>query len=142
MIVTHDHAVDQRLVQALIRKPLCFLGMIGSIPKQRKFALRLRARGFADEEIARLHTPLGLAIGAATPEEIAVSVVAQLVAVRRGAAVEPGWVPPARRAGEAPEGAREAAGEERAVNARAAARVGRPEGTGATPAPNDREVRR
>ncbi|HEY2956345.1 MAG TPA: XdhC family protein [Candidatus Eisenbacteria bacterium] len=138
VIVTHDHAVDQRLVQALIRKPLCFLGMIGSIPKQRKFALRLRARGFADEEIARLHTPLGLAIGAATPEEIAVSVVAQLVAVRRGAAVEPGWVPPARRAGEAPEGA----GEERALDDRAAARVGRPEGTGATPAPNDREVRR
>jgi len=97
VIVTHDHALDQRIVQALLRKPLRFLGMIGSIPKQRKFALRLRARGFADEEIARLHTPLGLAIGAATPEEIAVSVLAQLIAVRRGLRVEPGWVPPQRR---------------------------------------------
>ena len=65
-VVTHDHAID----------------------------LRLRAIGYRDEEIARLHTPLGLSIGAATPEEIAVSVLAQLIAVRRGAPVEPGWVPP------------------------------------------------
>src|SRR5262245_26400184 len=46
VVVTHDHAVDQRLVQALLARPLRFLGMIGSIPKQRKFALRLKARGF------------------------------------------------------------------------------------------------
>jgi len=94
VIVTHDHALDQGLVEALLRAPLGFLGMVGSIPKQRKFALRLRARGFSDEEIARLHTPLGLAIGADTPDEIAVSAVAQLIAARRGAPVEPGWVPP------------------------------------------------
>lgn len=96
VVVTHDHALDQRLVQALIRSPLEFLGMIGSIPKQRKFALRLRARGFSDAEIARLHTPLGLPIGADTPDEIAVSVVAELIAARRGVAVGAGWVPPAR----------------------------------------------
>jgi xanthine dehydrogenase accessory factor len=93
-VVTHDHALDHRLVQVLLRRPLRFLGMIGSLPKQRKFALRLRAHGYGDEDIARLHTPLGLSIGASTPEEIAVSVVAQLVAVRRGVSVEPGWVPP------------------------------------------------
>jgi xanthine dehydrogenase accessory factor len=85
VVVTHDHALDQRLVQTLLERRLRFLGMIGSIPKQRKFALRLKARGFGPEQIARLHTPLGLEIGAQTPEEIAVSVVAQLVAVRRGA---------------------------------------------------------
>ena len=98
VIVTHDHALDQRLVQDLLRTPLRFLGMIGSIPKQRKFALRLRARGFSDAEIARLRTPLGLPIGADTPEEIAVSVVAELIAARRGANVAAGWVPPARGA--------------------------------------------
>lgn len=92
-VVTHDHALDHRIVQVLLKRPLKFLGMIGSLPKQRKFALRLRARGYSDEEIVRLHTPLGLSIGAATPEEIAVSVVAQLVAVRRGAAIAPGWLP-------------------------------------------------
>jgi xanthine dehydrogenase accessory factor len=96
VVVTHDHALDQRIVQHLLRKPLRFIGMIGSVPKQRKFALRLRARGFGDDEIARLHTPLGLPIGAATPEEIAVSVMAQLVSVRRGGEAAPGWVPPSR----------------------------------------------
>ena len=96
VVVTHDHALDQRLVQALLRHPLAFLGMIGSVPKQRKFALRLRARGFTDAEIARLHTPLGVSIGADTPEEIAVSVMAELIAVRRGLAQSPGWTPPAR----------------------------------------------
>jgi len=100
VVVTHDHALDQRLVQDLLRRPLRFVGMIGSLPKQRKFALRLRARGFGDADIARLRTPLGVAIGAATPEEIAVSVMAEMIAVRRGVPVGEGWVPPALRAPE------------------------------------------
>lgn len=98
VIVTHDHALDQRLVQQLLPRPLKFLGMIGSIPKQRKFALRLRARGYSDADIARLRTPLGVAIGASTPEEIAVSVVGELIATRRGATPAAGWVPPVRAA--------------------------------------------
>ncbi|MEO5617715.1 MAG: XdhC family protein [Candidatus Eisenbacteria bacterium] len=98
VVATHDHALDQRLVQTLLRRPLRFLGMIGSIPKQRKFALRLRARGFSDVEIARLHTPLGISIGADTPEEIAVSVMAELIAVRRGLQPAAGWTPPVRSA--------------------------------------------
>lgn len=92
VIATHDHAMDQQIVQHLMARPLRFLGMIGSVPKQRKFALRLKARGFAEEAIARLHTPLGLAIGADTPEEIAVSAVAQMIAVRRGARITPDWL--------------------------------------------------
>jgi xanthine dehydrogenase accessory factor len=83
VVVTHDHACDQRVVQELLRRPLRFLGMIGSVAKRRKFALRLRARGFSDAEIARLRSPLGAAIGAQTPEEIAVSVMAELIAARR-----------------------------------------------------------
>ncbi len=101
VIVTHDHALDQRLVQHLLPRSLRFIGMIGSIPKQRKFALRLRARGFADHDIARLRTPLGVAIGASTPEEIAVSVMGELIATRRGATPAAGWVPPARPMGDA-----------------------------------------
>ena len=96
VVVTHDHALDQRLVQALLRRPARFLGMIGSVPKQRKFALRLKAKGFTDAEIARLQTPLGVSIGADTPEEIAVSVMAQVIAVRRGAATPAAWTPPVR----------------------------------------------
>ena len=92
VIATHDHALDQQIVQHLMARPLKFLGMIGSVPKQRKFALRLKARGFAEQAIARLHTPLGIAIGADTPEEIAVSAMAQMIAVRRGANVLPDWL--------------------------------------------------
>ena len=94
VVVTHDHALDQRIVQELLRRPLKFVGMIGSVPKQRKFALRLRSRGFSDAEIARLRTPLGMPIGADTPEEIAVSAMGELIAARRGASVTQGWTPP------------------------------------------------
>lgn len=97
IVTTHDHALDQRLVQHLLPKPFRFVGMVGSLAKQRKFALRLAARGFNPEQISRLRTPLGLAIGAQTPEEIAVSVLAELIAVRRGGKPERGWVPSGRR---------------------------------------------
>ncbi len=97
VVVTHDHALDQKLVQELLRRPLKFVGMIGSVPKQRKFALRLRARGFSDEQIARLRTPLGMPIGADTPEEIAVSAMGELIAARRGVAIAEGWTPPLPR---------------------------------------------
>jgi xanthine dehydrogenase accessory factor len=98
IVVTHDHALDQRLVQALLPRPLKFIGLVGSVPKQRKFALRLRARGFSDADLARLRCPLGTPIGAQTPEEIAVSVVGELIAVRRGASTAVGWTPPLRPA--------------------------------------------
>jgi xanthine dehydrogenase accessory factor len=93
VVMTHDHAIDQRVVEALLARPLRFVGMIGSLAKQRKFALRLKARGFPPAAIARLHTPLGAAIGAQTPEEIAISVMAQLIESRRAGAVTPD-VPP------------------------------------------------
>jgi xanthine dehydrogenase accessory factor len=93
-VVTHDHALDGQVVRILIRRPLGFLGMVGSRAKQRAFVGRLRADGATDVELARLRTPLGLAIGANTPEEIAVSVVAQLIAARRGVPIEAGWERP------------------------------------------------
>lgn len=97
IVTTHDHALDQRLVQLLLPMPAKFTGMVGSVAKQRKFALRLRARGFSDDMITRLRTPLGLSLGARTPEEIAVSVLAELISVRRGGTPERGWTPrPAR----------------------------------------------
>jgi xanthine dehydrogenase accessory factor len=102
-VVTHDHALDHRVVKQLLGRPLRFLGMVGSRSKMRTFADALRAAGHGEEEIARLHTPLGLSIGATTPEEIAVSVLAQLIAVRRGAAIAPGWLtsPDAQRPAQA-----------------------------------------
>ena len=84
LIVTHDHGLDQDLVQALLPRPLAWLGMIGSRAKVAKFFVRLRAAGMDPLLFRRLSAPVGLDIGAETPEEIAISILAELVRVRRG----------------------------------------------------------
>jgi xanthine dehydrogenase accessory protein XdhC len=85
LIVTRDHAVDQRILEALIeRDDLAYLGMIGSRGKVGRFRKRLDAKGLGgDAAWARLHAPIGLDLGAETPEEIAIAVAAELVALRR-----------------------------------------------------------
>jgi xanthine dehydrogenase accessory factor len=85
LIVTRDHAVDQRILEQLIdRDDLAYLGMIGSRGKVGRFRKRLAMKGLADDaRWARLRAPIGLDLGAETPEEIAVAVVAELIALRR-----------------------------------------------------------
>lgn len=83
VVVTHDHGTDQRLVERALRRKPRYLAMVGS---QRKAALtrqRLEARGFAPDLIALMRSPAGLDIGAETPGEIALSIVAEMVSVRR-----------------------------------------------------------
>ena len=99
VVVTHDHTLDQRLIERLMEAPPKFLGMVGSLAKQRKFVQRLRARGVAEDSIARMRSPLGVAIGAATPEEIAISVMAELIAARRGVEVGTAGAAPRRHEG-------------------------------------------
>jgi xanthine dehydrogenase accessory factor len=82
-VVTHDHALDQECVEALLRKPCAYLGVIGSRRKAERFKMRLRAAGFSDEELTKMVSPMGVAIHALTPQEIAVSIVAELVSIRR-----------------------------------------------------------
>jgi xanthine dehydrogenase accessory factor len=82
-IVTHDHPLDQACIEALLRKKAAYLGVIGSRRKAERFKLRLTAAGFSPDEIARMKSPMGLAISALTPVEIAVSIVAELISVRR-----------------------------------------------------------
>lgn len=84
LLVTHEHALDQDLLQALLPRTWAWLGLIGSRAKAAKFFLRLRAAGVDEALFARVSTPVGLDIGAETPEEIAVSIAAELVRVRRG----------------------------------------------------------
>jgi len=86
VVVTHDHDLDEAIVAGLLRRPLRYLGCIGSVRKGAKFRQRLAARGFTEEEVGRMRTPMGLDIGALLPDEIAVSVVAELIATRRSAA--------------------------------------------------------
>jgi xanthine dehydrogenase accessory factor len=82
VIVTRDHAQDQALLEQLIGRDLAYLGLIGSRRKIEMFKQRLVAKGFDAARFDRLHAPIGLDIGAQTPEEIAVSIVAQLIQAR------------------------------------------------------------
>ncbi len=94
LIVTRDHAIDQELLERLIGcDTLGYLGMIGSRGKVGRFRKRLEAKGLLADPARwkRLHAPIGLDIGAETPEEIAVAIAAELIAHRRGRAAVGDW---------------------------------------------------
>ena len=82
-ITTHDHPLDQAVVEALLNKPSAYLGVIGSRRKAERFRMRIKATGAEDAALDRIRSPMGVAIGALTPEEIAVSIVGELIQVRR-----------------------------------------------------------
>ncbi|MDZ7374692.1 MAG: XdhC/CoxI family protein [candidate division KSB1 bacterium] len=84
VIVTHGHSHDDEVLQALVQKDLAYLGMIGSRRKVQIAFENLRKLGVPEERIARIRAPMGLDIGAETPEEIAISVLAEIVALRHG----------------------------------------------------------
>lgn len=88
LIVTRDHARDEQALAALLRRPHAYLGMIGSRRKVhailRRIVHRERQQGRGVPDLSRVHAPVGLALGGRTPGEIAVSIVAELVACRRG----------------------------------------------------------
>ncbi len=81
--VTRGHAMDEEVVAEALRTPARYVGMIGSRRKVAAVTERLRQRGFTEEELGRLHAPIGIDIAAETVEEIAVSIVAEMIAVRR-----------------------------------------------------------
>jgi xanthine dehydrogenase accessory factor len=85
VITTREHRIDQELLRAVIDLPWAYLGLIGSRTKVEKFRQRLLARGVSAEALARVRMPVGLDLGARTPEEIAVSILAEVIAVRRAA---------------------------------------------------------
>lgn len=75
--------MDEDVVAGALRTEARYIGLIGSKRKVAAVMDRLRARGFSDRDLARVHAPVGLDINADTVEEIAVSLLAQLIAVRR-----------------------------------------------------------
>jgi xanthine dehydrogenase accessory factor len=86
IVVTRGHKGDEEALAACLGKGLRFLGLLASRPKFVHIASALEERGVSAEELATIHAPLGLQLGAVTPEEIAVSVLAEMIAVRRGVA--------------------------------------------------------
>ncbi len=94
VVVTRGHKGDTDALAACLGKGLRFVGLLASRPKFVHVAAALEGRGIPPEEVAKVHAPLGLELGAVSPEEIAVSVLAEMIAVRRG--VDPAAVRPMR----------------------------------------------
>jgi xanthine dehydrogenase accessory factor len=87
VLITMDHVSDEAALRRVIDSPARYVGMIGSRHKCDVIMGHLRADGFGEETLARVHAPIGLDLGGPTPEEIAVSILAEIIAVRRGGKV-------------------------------------------------------
>jgi xanthine dehydrogenase accessory factor len=83
VIVTRGHRDDMRVLAWAVRTQARYIGMIGSKRKVLSVYQALEKEGYAPEEFSRVYAPMGLEIGALSPEEIAISITAELVAVRR-----------------------------------------------------------
>jgi len=83
VIVTRGHREDMRVLRWAVQTPAGYVGMIGSKRKTIKIFEELQKEGVAAKLFERVHAPIGLDIGAITPEEIAISIVAELIAKRR-----------------------------------------------------------
>ncbi|GAB7051889.1 XdhC family protein [Catenuloplanes indicus] len=88
-VLTHDPRFDVPLLTAALRLPVAYVGAMGSRRTHEDRLTRLRAAGLTDAELGRLHSPIGLDLGARTPPEIALSIAAEIVAQRRGGAGVP-----------------------------------------------------
>ena len=85
-VLSHDDKFDVPALTTALNSPAGYVGAIGSRGTRERRDRRLREAGVTDEQIARIHGPIGLDIGAQTPEEIALAILAQIVAARRGKA--------------------------------------------------------
>jgi xanthine dehydrogenase accessory factor len=83
VVLAHDPKLDEPALAAALRSPAFYVGALGSKKNQAARHERLAAAGFGPADLARIHGPIGLAIGARTPAEIAVAIIAEIVARRR-----------------------------------------------------------
>lgn len=83
-IVTRGHSEDEQCLRAVLASDADYVGLIGSKRRTNIVLQRLRESGAAEEKLENVHAPVGLDIGAVTPEEVALAIMAEIVAVRRG----------------------------------------------------------
>ncbi len=84
VLVTRGHKQDELSLRCLVERPAAYLGMIGSKRRTGAVLQHLADDGFNPEALARVRTPIGLDIGAETPEEMAISILAEIIASRHG----------------------------------------------------------
>jgi xanthine dehydrogenase accessory factor len=85
VVLTHDPKLDDPALAVALRSPAFYVGALGSTRTHGKRLARLREAGLAEAELARIHGPIGLAIGAKSPAEIAIAVLAQMTQALHGA---------------------------------------------------------
>lgn len=83
-VVTRGHSEDETCMRAVMATGADYVGLIGSKRRTRIVLKRLRENGASPEQLEKVHAPIGLDIGAVTPEEVALAIIAEIVAVRRG----------------------------------------------------------
>ena len=84
VMVTPHHTLDEKVLAVLAERPVAYVGLIGSRRRTAHTFERAREAGISDDFLERVYTPIGLDIGAETPREIAVSILAEIIAVQRG----------------------------------------------------------
>jgi xanthine dehydrogenase accessory factor len=82
VIVTRGHQNDEKVLEWAVTTPAAYIGMIGSKRKIHVAFEYLKTKGITQEQLDRVHSPIGLSIGAETPEEIAVAIIAEIIQVR------------------------------------------------------------
>jgi xanthine dehydrogenase accessory factor len=84
VLITTDHTSDEAAQRFALTTPARYIGMIGSRAKCQTILDHLRADGYGDDALSRVFAPIGLDLGGPSPEEIAVAILAEVIAVRRG----------------------------------------------------------
>ena len=84
VLITTDHVSDEAALRQVIDSPVPYIGMIGSRAKCQTILNHLRADGYDESALARVYAPIGLDLGGPTAEEIAVAILAEIIAVRQG----------------------------------------------------------
>lgn len=83
VLITTDHISDEAALRFSIRSPAPYIGMIGSIAKCKSILEHLRADGIPEEDLDRVYAPIGLDLGGTSPQEIAVAILAEIIACRQ-----------------------------------------------------------
>ncbi|MEN8121603.1 MAG: XdhC family protein [Bacteroidota bacterium] len=82
IIMTNQHVSDKDVLSSLIRNEYKYIGLMGSKKKVQKLFAELKTEGYSDEELKKVHSPIGISIKSETPEEIAISIAAEIIMVK------------------------------------------------------------
>lgn len=83
VILTHGHNFDNDCLEYSLSRNFSYIGMIGSKAKSQRAIEMMRSKGYPEEKLSQVHTPIGLSINAETPEEIAISIMAEIISIYR-----------------------------------------------------------